>query len=378
MDLEVLMLLLLLVFAPVLYVLYLLLKLIRHKFVQKNIVQKKNILNKKIKVFTIDEGIPKDNAYLKRDLKTDIFVSYYSTLFTIFFWPRLVYVMYYDYDYDSANIVILVIIFSIYLFFSWLFGCHILCQITIPATNYWSESEALDYLTGPVACNGYLRIRCSHQETEVDLITESSYTTKDVTTYSEDIKIPVANWADITAPPCKDDLSASMTKLISKTPYLIVSEIIQAEPADEESHSNLKKFKQKYIDMNKHRDKAISATFFYKMLRNGTAVDDIVVFADNSSKPKVIFGTGYGCIICVSLLIGCPLIALLLLKRKIVRRIIVFKKAFTLISSQPRQTRQTSHTSQTRQTSQTSQTSQTIQKNQNSNKQISLKYYFRN
>eukprot|EP00092_Neocalanus_flemingeri_P035330 GFUD01038440.1.p1 GENE.GFUD01038440.1~~GFUD01038440.1.p1 ORF type:complete len:413 (-),score=69.64 GFUD01038440.1:206-1414(-) len=281
-----------------------------------------NCENKKTtEVITIKEDKVKDGPKLQAD--TDYWVStipvaYYATLFTVYFWPRIIHAVIYD-TWFNVNYGFIICISICYVIFCLWFIGYIFQQNTIPTNTHLSETEALTYLTGTMACNAYVIIDCYHMKS-------SGQSSSRVTTYSKVILIPVTKWTNTTAPPCKDLLSADLSKLLSKTPFFLVSVVLQAEPADEESKQFLEHFKLKCIEENKHRDQNISATFSYKLMKNGKDVAELVVFRDGVSVPKYFLGLEYFCLVFMALLVVVPLPALLLLMWKLVRRKMIFMK----------------------------------------------------
>eukprot|EP00092_Neocalanus_flemingeri_P035328 GFUD01038438.1.p1 GENE.GFUD01038438.1~~GFUD01038438.1.p1 ORF type:complete len:392 (-),score=47.75 GFUD01038438.1:206-1357(-) len=267
--------------------------------------------NKKTtEVITIKEDKVKDGPKLQAD--TDYWVStipvaYYATLFTVYFWPRMVHAMIYETSFNGFMICIAIS----YFIFCYFFAAHIQAQNTIPTNNHLSETEALAYLTGPMDCNAYVNIEYYHMKNY------GQYSSK-VITNSKVIKIPVTQWTDTTAPPCKDILSGDISKLFSKTPFFLVSAVLQSKPADEESKKCLEQFK--------HRDPMSSVSFSYKLMKNGKDVAELVVFRDSASVPQYWLGLEYFCLVFMAIIVVVPLPALLLLMWKLVRRKMIFMK----------------------------------------------------
>eukprot|EP00092_Neocalanus_flemingeri_P070759 GFUD01086883.1.p1 GENE.GFUD01086883.1~~GFUD01086883.1.p1 ORF type:complete len:413 (+),score=59.30 GFUD01086883.1:32-1240(+) len=278
-------------------------------------------IEKTTEVITIKEDKVKYGPKLQAD--TDYWVStipvaYYATLFTVYFWPRIIHAVIYETGFN-VNYGIIICISIFYVMFCHYFIGYISTQNKISTNTHLSETEALTYLTGTMACNAYVSIECYHMKS-------SGQSSDKVTTYSKVIWIPVTKWTNTTAPPSKDLLSADLSKLLSKTPFFLVSAVLQAEPADEESNQFLEQFKLKCIEQNKHRDQNISATFSYKLMKNGKDVAELAVFRDGASVPKYWLGPKYFCLVCIALLVVVPLPALLLLTWKLVRRKMIFMK----------------------------------------------------
>eukprot|EP00092_Neocalanus_flemingeri_P035331 GFUD01038441.1.p1 GENE.GFUD01038441.1~~GFUD01038441.1.p1 ORF type:complete len:405 (-),score=49.98 GFUD01038441.1:206-1396(-) len=274
--------------------------------------------NKKTtEVITIKEDKVRDSP---TQADVDYWVStipavYYATLFTIYFWPRVTHASIYETSFN-VNYACIIFISIYYVIFCLWFINYIFKHNTIPTNSHLSETEALN---GTLACNAYVNIECYH----MDSSGESSYKN---TTYSKVTWIPVTKWTDTTAPPCNDLLSADLSKLLSKTPFLLVSAVVQAEPADEESKHCLELFKLNCIEQNKHRDQNISATFSYKLMKNGKDVAELVLFRDGASVPKYFLGLEYFCLVFMAIIVVVPLPALLLLMWKLVRRKMIFMK----------------------------------------------------
>eukprot|EP00092_Neocalanus_flemingeri_P059049 GFUD01070478.1.p1 GENE.GFUD01070478.1~~GFUD01070478.1.p1 ORF type:complete len:597 (-),score=106.00 GFUD01070478.1:133-1923(-) len=276
-------------------------------------------IEKTTEVITIKEDKVKFGPKLQAD--TDYWVStipvaYYATLFTVYFWPRIIHAVIYETGFN-VNYGLIICISISYVMFCPNFIGYISKQNTIPTNNHISETEALTYLTGTMACNAYVSIECYHMKS-------SEQSSDKVTTYSKVIWIPVTKWTNTTAPPCKDILSAEISKLLSKTPFFLVSAVLKAEPADEESKQFLEQFKLNCIEQNKHRDQNISATFSYKLMKNSKDVAELEVFRDGTYVPKYLLGRKY---FYIALLLVVPLPALLLLTWKMVRRKMMFMKS---------------------------------------------------
>eukprot|EP00092_Neocalanus_flemingeri_P026594 GFUD01028823.1.p1 GENE.GFUD01028823.1~~GFUD01028823.1.p1 ORF type:complete len:373 (-),score=60.05 GFUD01028823.1:194-1312(-) len=271
----------------------------------------------KTEIFTID--IPKKHKQPKVKADSILYFTillYYAAVFTLSFWIRHVYFLCLNITPDVTAMIIFIICYIVlFIPFCFLF-------LAIPSANHLSESEAVEYLTGSPACGGYLRIECYHTEGSGEDSTR-------VTTYQTDITVPVARWIDL-AKPNPEQLSADIHKLLSKISFLLLTPILHVTPADDDCKNEMDKLRKDNIDSNKHRDSEISATFFYKLVRNGRQVDNLVVFTEGTTVPGYWLTRGPFCLLVFFLAIGFPLAAVAILIWKINTWKLIFKKQIHL------------------------------------------------
>ena len=94
-------------------------------------------------------------------------------------------------------------------------------------------------------------------------------------------------------------------------PYIQVTPVLDAEPADESSSSNLENFKHKKIQENRHRDREISATFHHIILRGEKDIDDLVINREGCEVPSSWLGNGFYVLVFILFITGLPLFGML-------------------------------------------------------------------
>ena len=102
------------------------------------------------------------------------------------------------------------------------------------------------------------------------------------------------------------EITFALNKMLSKNKILQLSPGLQVTPADDETKKYLTEFIETCVANNKHRDTNISASFLYKMIRNGKQVDDLLVFKEGVTVPKYWLSKGGFCSVALFLAIGLP------------------------------------------------------------------------
>jgi hypothetical protein len=103
-----------------------------------------------------------------------------------------------------------------------------------------------------------------------------------------------------------DDICSDVHKLLSKKDVIQLSLNLNVSPADDQTKKYLEEFIETCVATNKHRDTNISASFLYKMIRNGKQVDDLLVFKEGVTVPKYWLSKGGFCSVALFFAIGLP------------------------------------------------------------------------
>ena len=103
-----------------------------------------------------------------------------------------------------------------------------------------------------------------------------------------------------------DEICSDLHKILSKNDFTQLSPMLIVTPADDETKKYLTEFIETCVANNKHRDTNISASFLYKMIRNGKQVDDLLVFKEGVTVPKYWLSRGGFCYVALFLAIGLP------------------------------------------------------------------------
>jgi len=121
-------------------------------------------------------------------------------------------------------------------------------------------------------------------------------------------------------------ITEELKDLMNLFPCIHLTPVLDAEPADEASTSNLNKFKQYQLQKSRHRDKSISATFHHKILRGDKDVEDLVVHREGFDVPSSWLGKRYYLLVIILLITGLSAFAILPLLLKVNKKKVTFKK----------------------------------------------------